>query len=67
MDIKKFIGEATEYDKKQAVEARKPKSWCKSVSAFANGAGGVLIFGVDDDVLSGTLNITPFVRLKRPV
>ncbi len=49
MDIKKFIGEATEYDKKQAVEIKKPKSWCKSVSAFANGVGGALIFGIDDD------------------
>ena len=48
INIKKFIGEATEYDKKQAVEVRKPKSWCKSVSAFANGAGGVLLFGIDD-------------------
>ena len=49
MSIKKFIGEATEYDKKQAVEVRRPKSWCKSVSAFANGTGGVLIFGIADD------------------
>lgn len=49
MGIKKFIGEATEYDKKQAVEVKRPKSWCKSVSAFANGAGGILIFGIDDD------------------
>ncbi len=49
MDIKKFIGEATEYDKKQAVEVKRPKSWCKSVSAFANGVGGVLIFGIADD------------------
>lgn len=46
MDIKKYIGEATEYDKKQEVERRKVKSWLKSVSAFANGAGGCLIFGV---------------------
>ena len=49
MGIKKYIGEATEYDKKQAVEIKKPKSWCKSVSAFANGVGGALIFGIDDD------------------
>ena len=49
MDIKKYIGEATEYDKKQEVERRKVKSWLKSVSAFANGAGGCLIFGVSDD------------------
>jgi len=27
----------------------KPKSWCKSVSAFANGIGGTLIFGISDD------------------
>ncbi|MBQ0026076.1 MAG: ATP-binding protein [Lachnospiraceae bacterium] len=49
MNIKTLIGETTEYDKKQAVEIRKPKSWCKSVSAFANGSGGSLIFGIADD------------------
>lgn len=31
MNIKTLIGETTEYDKKQAVEMKKPKSWCKSV------------------------------------
>ena len=40
-----LIGEASAYDKKQALELKKPKSWCKSVSAFANGNGGKLIFG----------------------
>lgn len=49
MSIKDLIGEATEYDKKLSLEARKPKSWCKSVSAFANSLGGVLIFGISDD------------------
>lgn len=49
MDIQKYIGEATEYDKKQEVERRKVKNWLKSVSAFANGAGGCLLFGVSDD------------------
>lgn len=54
VDIKKFIGEATEYDKKVALEEKKPKSWLKSVSAFANGIGGVLLFGVsDNDELMG--------------
>ena len=48
MDITKLIGETTEYDKKVALEIRKPKSWCKSVSAFANTAGGALIFGISD-------------------
>lgn len=37
MDMAKYIGETTEYDKKQEVERRKVKSWLKSVSAFANG------------------------------
>ncbi len=49
MDINTLIGETTEYDKKQSVEIRKPKSWCKSVSAFSNTMGGVLIFGVTDN------------------
>ena len=49
MNIKTLIGETTEYDKKQAVEMKKPKSWCKSVSAFANSSGGALIFGIADD------------------
>lgn len=49
MDIERLIGEATEYDKKQALEVKKPKSWCKSVSAFANTLGGALIFGISDD------------------
>lgn len=49
MNIKDIIGEATEYDKKRALEEKKPKSWCKSVSAFANTLGGILIFGISDD------------------
>ena len=48
-DIKNLIGESSEYDKKQAVEAKRPKSWLKSVSAFANSFGGKLIFGIADD------------------
>ena len=49
MNITELLGEATEYDKKQAVEMKKPKSWLKSISAFANGVGGTLIFGIADD------------------
>ena len=49
MNIENLIGEATKYDKKLALEAKKPKSWCKSVSAFANTFGGALIFGIADD------------------
>jgi divergent AAA domain protein len=31
------------------LEEKKPKSWLKSVSAFANGLGGSLFFGIDND------------------
>ena len=41
--IDKWIAEATECDFKVALEVRKPKSWLKSVSAFANGIGGTLL------------------------
>ena len=44
MKLSDFIGEATEYDKKEMLEERKPKSWLKSVSAFANGIGGCLLY-----------------------
>ena len=54
MKLSDFMGEATEYDKKEMLEERKPKSWLKSVSAFANGIGGALFFGVsNDEVLVG--------------
>lgn len=49
MRLSDFIGETTEYDKKELLEERKPKSWLKSVSAFANGIGGALFFGVSDN------------------
>lgn len=47
--IDRWIAEATECDFKVALEIRKPKSWLKSVSAFANGIGGTLFFGIDDN------------------
>lgn len=47
--IDRLIAEATEYDFKVALEVKKPKSWLKSISAFANGIGGTLFFGIDND------------------
>lgn len=47
--IDRWIAEATECDFKVALEIKKPKSWLKSVSAFANGIGGTLLFGIDDN------------------
>ena len=57
MDITDLIGETTEYDKKLLLEEKRPRSWLKSVSAFANGSGGMLIFGVsNDNILAGLEN-----------
>ena len=44
-----LIAEATEYEFKSAVEANKPRSWLKTISAFANGVGGSIYFGVSDN------------------
>ena len=49
MKLESLIGECTAYDFKVMLEERKPKSWLKSVSAFANGLGGSLFFGIDND------------------
>jgi len=47
--ILSLIAEATECDFKLELEKQKPISWLKSVSAFANGIGGTLFFGVEDE------------------
>ncbi len=49
MELKTLIAECTAYDFKVMLEEKKPKSWLKSVSAFANGLSGSLFFGVDND------------------
>ncbi len=49
MKIDRWIAEATECDFKVALEKKKPKSWLKTVSAFANGIGGTLFFGIYND------------------
>ena len=72
MELKDLIGEATAYDKKEKLEAGRPKSWLKSVSAFANGVGGTLIFGISvDDWIVGLANpesdseaISEYVKTK---
>ena len=47
--IEKLLAELTDCDFKVMLETRKPKSWLKTVSAFANERGGGLIFGMADD------------------
>ena len=41
--------ETTNIDFKIDLETQKPKSWLKSVSAFANTKGGIILFGIDDE------------------
>ena len=49
MKLKKYEKvESTNIDFKEKVEYKKPKSWLKSVSAFANSNGGILLFGIRD-------------------
>lgn len=49
MDIKSLISECTTYDYKVMLEENRPKSWLKSVSAFSNGLGGSIFYGVNND------------------
>ena len=49
LKLESFLGETNLYDKKEKLEKNKPKSWLKSVSAFANSKGGKLLFGVKED------------------
>ncbi len=49
MEIDKLIGETSNLEKKVELEIKKPVSWLKSVSAFANSYGGQLIFGISDN------------------
>ena len=58
MDVKTLISECTAYDFKVMLEEKRPKSWLKSVSAFANGLGGSLFFGIDNDgIVKGLDNV----------
>lgn len=41
--------EASHVDYKERLEEKKPRSWLKSVSAFANTEGGHLVFGVKNE------------------
>ena len=56
-----MISECTAYDFKLMLEEKKPKSWLKSVSAFANGLGGSLFFGIDNDGIVKGLDDVQYV------
>ncbi|MDR2047369.1 MAG: putative DNA binding domain-containing protein [Clostridiales bacterium] len=64
--------ETTEHDFKEFLEVNKPKSWLKSVSAFANGLGGSIYFGVKDngevaglaDIKTDSEKISEFIKVR---
>lgn len=72
MNLNDYLGETNLYDKKEKLELNKPKSWLKSVSAFANGKGGKLIFGVREnneiiglnDYQKDSENISELIKIK---
>ena len=49
MDLNTLLTECSAYDYKEMLEENRPKSWLKSISAFSNGLGGSLFYGVDND------------------
>ena len=58
MELNALIAECTAYDFKVMLEEKKPKSWLKSISAFANGLGGSLFFGIENDgIVKGLDNV----------
>jgi len=67
-----LISEATEYEFKSALEVGKAKSWLKTVSAFSNGLGGSIYFGVNvagepeglDDIQNDTEKISQLINSK---
>ena len=70
-DYKKV--ETTNIDFKGDLEKEKPKSWLKSVSAFANTKGGIILFGIDDktreekgiaDVVKTTEKISELINAR---
>ena len=61
MELNSLISECSAYDFKLMLEEKRPKSWLKSVSAFANTMGGSLFFGVDNDgAIKGLENIQTY-------
>mgnify|MGYP000597485659 CR=1 FL=1 len=48
MKITDLLGEATEYDKKQAVEHKKVKSWLKKCQCLCEYSGRNFNFGITD-------------------
>ena len=65
MNLNDYVGEATAYDKKLMLERKDPTSWLKSVSAFANTQGGILLFGVANADVRQELDLRKVISLRR--
>lgn len=61
MILEKLIAECSDYDFKEQLEIKKSKSWLKTVSAFANGIGGILFFGINNNKEFVNINNPQFV------
>jgi len=74
MDITKkiLISETSEYEFKSFVEINNSRNWLKTVSAFSNGVGGIIFFGIDDkthniidfDIQKSIENISEQIKIK---
>ncbi|WP_303203324.1 Fic family protein [Raoultibacter timonensis] len=60
------IAETDQCEFKQELETGKPKSWLKTVCAFANGHGGVIVFGVRNDIETYSFDIVKATYYDRP-
>jgi ATP-dependent DNA helicase RecG len=49
VNLNDLLLEGSSVDYKEALETKKPRSWLKSISAFANSFGGHIVFGVRDN------------------
>ncbi len=67
--LRNLIAESSDCEFIKKLEIEKPKSWLKTIAAFANGVGGKLIFGITnnkeligiDDAQSDIERITDFI------
>ena len=66
MVLDKLIAECSDYDFKEQLEIKKSKSWLKTVSAFANGIGGILFFGINNNKEFEKIDISSYMISSTP-
>ena len=59
-----LLSETTDIEFKESLEMTKPKSWLKTVSSFANGIGGCIYWGINDNRnVTGLLNAQQAIEI----